>query len=104
MRSKDPSGGWLIRGTASLILLAFLSACYTIRYAPEAPPPKKVESMWKCKRGHVWVPGHWVWKDNRYSWLPGYCKKRPRAKALWIPGQWEEHPKGWVWIPGHWKG
>ena len=32
---------------------------------------------------HLYVPGSWVYRDDRYVWRPGY---------------WSEHRPGWIWV------
>ncbi|MCA9120446.1 MAG: YXWGXW repeat-containing protein [Planctomycetaceae bacterium] len=56
-------------------------------YLPE--PPASVESGPNVPApsvNHIWLPGTWLWQQNRYAWRPGY----------WAPGQ-----SNWDWIPAH---
>jgi len=50
---------------------------------------------------HIWVGGHWSWK-NRWIWIPGRWSLPPRRGALWVEGHWVAVPGGWSWVAGKW--
>jgi len=36
-----------------------------------APPPLRTEAAPEARRGHVWVAGHWEWKNRHHQWVKG---------------------------------
>jgi hypothetical protein len=96
----------LIPVILALALLMLAASCYagTKVYVVRKPPPLKVEVVGVAPSvEHVWVQGHWVWKDNDYQWVTGHWDKRPHAKAHWVTGHWKSTRHGYYWVPGHWK-
>ncbi len=74
--------------------------------ATMAPPAMQVEVQGTAPgAGHVWVPGYWRWRGNRYVWRAGSWK-RPRMQGVgWIPGGWQPAGGGrFVWSRGRWGG
>lgn len=60
-----------------------------------APPPPRHEVAPAPRPGHVWVGGHWGWKNNQHRWI----------KGTWIrerPGYWYNQP-AWVERDGRWQ-
>jgi hypothetical protein len=58
-----------------------------IDYLPE--PPATVEAgpnIAATSADDIWLPGCWIWQQNRYAWRPGY----------WTPGH-----QNWDWVPDH---
>ncbi len=49
----------------------------TVEVGPNTPAPSEDQN---------WMPGSWLWLENRYAWRPGY----------WAPGQ-----DNWSWVPAH---
>lgn len=52
--------------------------------------------------GAIWVGPEWVWRGNRYVYIPGYWAKPRKHRIVWIPGHWNYTRKGYRWVPGHW--
>ncbi len=50
-----------------------------LEIAPSIPAPSET---------HVYVPGTWVHRTNRY---------------VWRPGVWVDHRPGWIWVPAHYR-
>jgi hypothetical protein len=58
-----------------------------IEYLPE--PPATVEAgpnIAATSADEIWIPGSWIWQQNRYAWRPG----------TWAPGN-----DNWIWVPDH---
>jgi hypothetical protein len=58
-----------------------------IDYLPE--PPATIEAgpnIAANSADDIWLPGCWIWQQNRYAWRPGY----------WTPGH-----QDWDWVPDH---
>lgn len=87
----------------AIIMLCVMSSCAALVYVAESPPDPKDEKHLRCFTGKVWVSGHWAWKEDGWVWIPGHCKKKPRAGAQWVSGYWKKSTRGWVWVPGRWQ-
>ncbi len=75
--------------------------------APTQPPPPQPAALVPTvpSPGFVWIPGHYNWDPDRYTyvWLVGQYVQRPRENAHWVDGRWQLQPYGWVWVDGHWE-
>jgi hypothetical protein len=73
-----------------------------IEYLPD--PPKTVEigpDIAAPSADYVWVPGCWVWIQNRYAWRPGYWAVM-QSNWDWIPAHYVWTPRGYVFVDGYW--
>ena len=68
--------------------------------------------------GYNWVPGHYVWRDNDWRWMPGsYVQAAvrpmppavvepvpmaPSPRHVYVRGHWQWGGSDWVWVRGHW--
>lgn len=71
-------------------------------YLPE--PPESVEigpSTVAPAVNQDWMPGTWVWQQNRYFWRPGYWAAG-RADWVWVPAHYVWAPRGYVFCDGYW--
>jgi hypothetical protein len=69
-----------------------------IDYLPE--PPQTVEAgpnIAAPSADHTWLPGCWVWQQNRYAWRPGFWAI---AQSNWvrIPAHYVWTPRGYVFV------
>ena len=48
-----------------------------------------------------WIPGNWVWGDNRYLWRPGYWLPL-RTDWTWVPSRYCWSRRGYVYVDGYW--
>jgi len=69
-------------------------------YPTTAPPAPRAEKI-GIRRGFVWAPGHYQWKNGQYAWVPGHWE-RARAKKRWLEGRWEQRGNQYVWVEGSW--
>ncbi|HET8576057.1 MAG TPA: hypothetical protein VFO18_03080 [Methylomirabilota bacterium] len=74
-----------------------------VRTPPPAPPPRVEVVPVQPVPGHVWVQGHWAWRNGAYAWVPGHWEAT-RPDFVWVPGHWAPRAGGYVWIEGHWRG
>jgi hypothetical protein len=88
--SPAPSGGQAVVAPAG----------GAITVTPPAPKPEVIGTPPSAAYG--WVPGYWIYRNERWLWVPGRWELRPHPNALWAPGHWNKTPDGWVWTPGHW--
>jgi hypothetical protein len=88
----------MLTGSLGSVALPASSAVIVVR---EAPPPVRSERTPPPRRGYLWVPGHWDWKNHRHVWVrgawlrdrPGYVYNRP---------VWEERDGRWQMVRGNW--
>ena len=72
-----------------------------IDYLPE--PPQTVEAgpnIDPPSADHTWLPGCWIWQQNRYAWRPGYWAVA-QPNWVWIPAHYSWSPRGYVFIDGY---
>ncbi|HLP25419.1 MAG TPA: hypothetical protein VK477_07065 [Acidobacteriota bacterium] len=60
--------------------------------APPAPTPQ-----------HLWIAGHWTWRDHEYEWREGNWAVPPRAGATWVPPRWAQRGGVYRFYVGHWN-
>ena len=73
-----------------------------IDYLPK--PPRSVEAgpnIQAASEDEVWVPGHWVYLENRYAWRAGSWVT-PRVNWVWVPAYYRWTYRGYVFVDGYW--
>ena len=73
-----------------------------IEYLPE--PPATVEAgpnKAASSADQTWLPGSWVWQQNRYAWRPGFWAS-VQPDWVWIPAHYVHAPRGYVFVEGYW--
>jgi hypothetical protein len=68
------------------------------------PPPASLEEGPQSdppSPDHIWVPGNWVWPEDRYVWQPGYWVQ---GSPDWVytPTHYNWTPRGYVCVNGYW--
>ncbi len=48
-----------------------------------------------------WLPGCWIWQENRYVWRPGYWTVGQQGWD-WVPAHYVWTPRGYVFVNGYW--
>ena len=48
-----------------------------------------------------WLPGSWVWQQNRYAWRPGNWVAG-QQDWQWVPAYYVWTPRGYVFVDGYW--
>lgn len=67
-----------------------------------APPPMRSEATPAPRRGHVWVAGHWGWKNHRHQWIKGTWLRERRGYQYSQP-VWVERDGRWHMQSGAWR-
>ena len=68
-----------------------------------APPPLPVYVVPEPpEEDLVWTPGHWLWSDYGYYWVPGTWVEAPEVGYLWTPGYWGYDEDAFLWHEGYW--
>lgn len=77
------------------------AALTEIQYLPE--PPASVEvgpNIAAPSLEHNWLPGCWIWQENRYAWQPGYWAPM-QPDWDWVPAHYVCSPRGYVFVNGY---
>jgi WXXGXW repeat (2 copies) len=72
------------------------------QYLP--PPPESLErgpSAPSADETEIYVPGSWVWQDDRYVWRPGFWNPY-REGWEWVPACYRWTPSGYLFTSGYW--
>jgi hypothetical protein len=72
-----------------------------VRYLPE--PPATVEvgpNIAAPSADHNWLPGCWLWHQDRYAWRPGYWAQ-VQPDWDWVPAHYVWSPRGYVFVDGY---
>lgn len=73
-----------------------------VEYLPE--PPATVEvgpNIAAPSANHMWLPGCWIWRQDRYVWRPGFWAD-VQPDWVWIPAHYVWAPRGYVFVDGYW--
>jgi len=79
------------------------SAQETVSYI-QTQPPKNIDvgpNIAAPSADHNWIPGNWMWTDDRYAWRPGYWVPQ-RQNWTWVPSRYNWSHRGYVHIDGYW--
>jgi hypothetical protein len=49
----------------------------------------------------TWLPGTWMWQQNRYAWRPGFWAGG-QQNWDWVPAHYVWAPRGYVFVDGYW--
>lgn len=66
-----------------------------------APPPPRDEN-YSRKEGHVWIRGHYDWRNGQYEWVGGRWE-RERPQRHWVDARWERRGNEWIFVEGSWE-
>ncbi len=73
-----------------------------VEYLPE--PPATVEvgpNIAASSADQTWLPGCWVWQQDRYAWRPGFWAT-VQPDWVWVPAHYVWAPRGYVFVDGYW--
>jgi hypothetical protein len=72
-----------------------------IQYLPEPPATAEVgPNIAAPSHDHNWLPGCWIWQQNRYAWRPGYWAPM-QPDWDWVPAHYVWSPRGCVFVDGY---
>ena len=75
-----------------ILAVTFLSCTLRIR---QAPPVQVVEVVPAApSQAHIWVPGYYGYRGNRYVWVPGSYRIPPRGRTTWVSGSYIQNGNG----------
>ncbi len=90
-QSQWTSGYWADSTTSEVTYLATL-------------PPRNIDTgpnIAASSDDQNWIPGNWVWNENRYAWRPGYWMAL-RTNWTWVPSRYNWNRRGYVYVDGYW--
>jgi hypothetical protein len=73
-----------------------------LAYTP--PPPASLDngpSMPAPDSDSMYIPGSWVYRDERFAWRPGYYAAE-QAGRVWTPPSYVWTPNGYAYVDGYW--
>ena len=62
---------------------------------------RRVRTLPRLPRTITWLPGCWVWQQNRYAWRPGNWIAG-HQDWQWVPDYYVWTPRGYVFVDGYW--
>ena len=66
-----------------------------------APPAPRYERIPRSRDSHVWQPGFWDWRGNRYEWRSGiWVAERPGY--VYSQPNWQQRDGRWFMEPSRW--
>ncbi|MGC9451369.1 MAG: YXWGXW repeat-containing protein [Oceanipulchritudo sp.] len=72
-----------------------------VTQAPPVPPPEVVVAQ--PTPHHLWIPGYWTWRHERYEWMAGHWEVPPRPGAQWVNPRWENEGNAYRFFEGYWE-
>ncbi|OGA23085.1 MAG: hypothetical protein A3H34_05000 [Betaproteobacteria bacterium RIFCSPLOWO2_02_FULL_67_19] len=66
------------------------------------PPQLLAEITPALRRGHIWVAGHWDWKNRQHQWVDGHWI-RERHGYRYDQPSWMEREGSWHMQRGGWR-
>lgn len=73
-----------------------------VTYLPK--PPRSVEvgpNIEASSNDQSWIPGNWIYRDDRYAWRTGYWAPA-RQNWAWTPAYYRWTQRGYVYVDGYW--
>jgi hypothetical protein len=74
-----------------------------VPYTPEPPAALDAAgpSMQQPNDNSIYIPGAWVWRDDRFVWRPGYYAAAQLGR-VWVPPHYVWTPSGYIFVDGYW--
>jgi hypothetical protein len=70
----------------------------------QAPPALQQEVVLAQPSAlHVWLPGFWTWRNDRYEWMAGHWELPPRSSTMWVAPRWEQQGNAYKFTEGYWN-
>lgn len=81
-----------LAASAGTVTVPASAAVIVVQNAPPAPRDEVAPAP---RRGYVWAPGYWDWRNNRHVWVRGHWERERRGYVY--------HQPAWVERNGHWE-
>ncbi len=100
-----------LRALVILTCIFMFSACAVAQrpragvvYVQQRPPARVVEVLLVApSRAHVWVSGHYDWRNREYVWIPGRYEVPRTGFRRYEDGRWVHGRLGWYFVDGRWR-
>ena len=70
----------------------------------QAPPELQHEVVLaQPSTQHVWLPGFWTWRNDRYEWMAGHWELPPSSSSVWVAPRWERQGSAYKFYEGYWN-
>ena len=70
----------------------------------QAPPALQQEvAQARPSSQHMWVPGYWTWRHERYEWMAGHWELPPTSTSVWVAPSWERQGNAYKFTEGYWN-
>ena len=70
----------------------------------QAPPTLQQEVVLaRPSPQHVWLPGYWTWRNDRYEWMAGHWELPPTSSTVWVAPRWEQQGNAYKFYEGYWN-
>lgn len=89
------SPGYVTASAAPVISTAIIT---------QAPPAMQQEVVLaQPSTQHVWLPGYWTWRNDRYEWMAGHWELPPSTGTVWVAPRWERQGNAYKFYEGYWN-
>ncbi|MGA2255777.1 MAG: hypothetical protein ABSG53_14115 [Thermoguttaceae bacterium] len=73
-----------------------------VAYLPEPPATAEAgPNIVAPSPEDIWLPGSWIWNQNRYAWRPGFWAGA-QPDWDWVPAHYVWARRGYVFVDGYW--
>ncbi len=94
----------VVAANGTYIPTAMAAPVYTTTVVTQAPPSLQQEPVLaQPSTRHVWLPGYWTWRNERYEWMAGRWDLPPNSGATWIAPRWEQQGNAYRFFEGYWN-
>ncbi len=70
----------------------------------QAPPAMQADVVIaQPSTKHVWIAGHYTWRDNQYQWMTAHWELPPYANATWVNPTSEQQGNAYKFTEGYWN-
>lgn len=77
-------------------------AATELDYLPAPPETVDAGPSTQSPTGdEIWIPGTWVWQQNKYMWRAGYWAKGD-PRWVWTNAHYVYTPRGYIYVAGYW--
>lgn len=79
------------------------AAAQTVVVTQAPPAPQSEPVLEQPSARHVWIPGYWTYRDNRYVWISGRWELPPHDGAIWHAPRWVREGNAYRYYEGYWE-
>jgi hypothetical protein len=73
-----------------------------VQYLPAPPETVDAGPSTESPTGNeIWIPGTWVWQQDKYQWRAGYWANG-NQRWIWTNAHYVYTPRGYLYVNGYW--